>query len=127
MPLPTTILDRSFAGGTLAGGNNDSELFTLRSGHAKLTLIHVKSGLTSWLANLWMLADDGTTWTQVLDTAGAALSLFGTISASVTGKAYPIWLGGPVLPTGIPMKITCVVTGTPSGTDSIRIGLAQAA
>jgi hypothetical protein len=62
----------------------------------------------------------------VLDTAGAAVSLFGTISASVTGKAYPIWIGGDSLSLS-PMKVTCVVTGTPATTDSIRIGLAQAA
>ncbi len=127
MPLPTTIMDRSFGGGTLAAGNNDSDIFTLRSGHGIATLVHVKDAITSFIVGIWILADDGATWTQLYDTSNAVVSVFGTISASVTGRSRGLWMGGPGLPVGVPMKLVAVVTGTPAGNDSIRIGLAQAA
>lgn len=108
------------------GTLNDSLSFQVRSGKPLFYLQCTRTNFTNFIAKPWVLADDGTTWLELLDSAKASISVFGTISAS-TSKAYPLYLTGAGVPAGALMRLTLVLTGTPGGSDSVRIGMSEAA
>lgn len=116
----------SGATGILAAGSNLSEVFQPRGQRNRISVSFVKASITSWVATLYQLMSDNVTWSEVVDTAGASVSLFGTVNASIT-KCYPLWFGGAGIVTSAPYRITVVVTGTPATTDAIRLDYDEAA
>lgn len=118
---------QDYATGVLGTGSNESNVFVAKTGRSgSFELSFTKDGLTSFVAILQALSSDNSTWTDVRDYAGAAVSVFGTVNSTRTLN-IPIWLGGPDLPAGVPLKLVLTVTGTPSGNDSVRIAYNEAA